>query len=249
MSSGPFPYNGPIMSKSKNGNVTLNVVLIVALILGAAFMWERAANKQQEELDAQTEYTYVSPTGEFEFTIPIDWEVEEGTDEDGLILIDVKGPRNKNVEKAFQEDNNGEVIPIEEAFVDGRFNKLLESSVGKEYVIIQMEIVPFGIYALPEDKSAWRDDLLKSVSAVSGYSFGEFNNFAVSGADGWKYTTTLFNDDNNFVTQSYYLLGNLAEAEIQVYPVDSSYLSEAEEIISSMIFTTEEEAFDEDESV
>ena len=229
--------------KDQAGGITVNIFLLLIVVVGASFMWQRATDKEASEIANLESVKYTSPFGEFQITIPKGWSLGDGSVEDqGIILLEILGPRNTVVNNAFTSGSDVESQSIEEAFGNERYNELINSSVGREYILVQVEVLTAASYDLPLDKEQWKIDLLASDNTASGIAVGEIEDFSATGASGYKYQLTLFESEQTLEATSYYLLGN--QAEIVIFPHNSNFNQESEAMIKSMVFTTDQETLE-----
>ena len=227
----------------QSGGVATNLVILAIVLVTLTALWQRSADKQRAESEIRRDINYVSLLGEFELTIPKDWSLGPNSgEEDGVVFLEILGPRNDVVNKAFAEDGPAESETIEEALENQRYSELIQTSVGREYALLQVEVVTSTSYEIPTTKEPWRTDLEASETTASGVAYGEFIDFSVPGAKGYRYSVTIFEGEHELKATSYYLLGDQAEAEILLFPADSSFAKQAEDIVRSFIFTTNEEA-------
>jgi len=207
-------------------------------------LWQNSTDQQQAELDAQTENTYLSPAGEFQFTSPKEWTIGgESYEEEGLISLQLNGPQNSVIDQAFADSQETESESVGDAIFNQRFSELIETPLGREYALLQIDVLTSAFYELPENIEQWRDELLDSNITANGLSYSKFEDFSVNGAKGYKFTFTIFEGDSQVSGTSYYLLGETAEAEILVYPANSYRAAEAEEIIKTIVIDTRESQF------
>lgn len=224
------------------GGIKINLLILVVLIGGIAFYWQRAAERQKEEEAQITEQTYISPAGEFAFTYPSDWLVNEFAEEEGVVIIELYGPRNQTVGTVFTEAERERLETSEDAFSDERFREVINTPVGKDFVVLTFEVLVAEFFELPSSPQAWKDELLSVNTATSGINYSGFEPFSAEGADGFKYNIAVFDELGTLESTGYYLLGERAEAEISSFPADSNFSEQVDQIVSSMVITTEAEA-------
>ena len=230
---------------NQTGGVAINIALLVVLIFGAAFIWERATQEQQREIDELTEIEYISPGGEFQVTFPVEWQIGPNSlEEEGVTLLELEGPRNGVVTQSFQDPDRDGGLTVQDFFSDERFQDIMNTAVGQDFALIQIEAVSSILFELPNNKEEWRDNLLEGATTASGLSYSEFVDFSVPGGDGYIYDVTAIENGNKIVLRSFYLLGEQAEIEAILFPATSAFAADAEEIIRTIEITTDAEAID-----
>ncbi len=221
---------------NQRGAIGTNIVIGVIVLIGASVFWQYSDNQKQEQLDSITERVYTSPGGEFELTIPADWEIgQESYEEDGIVSLELYGPRNNVVNTAFAQREGVESGTIEEALSANRISELVDSPVGREYAIIQLNVTAATFFDLSPDKEVFKEALLETNDTASGVSYSEFIDFDIGTADGWKFDSTLVQLDDKITATNYYLIGDFAEVDALLYPANSNYAQAAEEIIKTLV--------------
>ncbi len=227
--------------KSQRGGVAINIAIGIAVIIGLTVYWQVQSDRDEEAASKITETVYESPGGEFSITLPTSWSVgEESYESQGVVSLDLYGPRNQVVNTAFKQLEGVESESIEEALSANRISELVDSPVGQEYVLIQLTVTTATYFDLHESKDDYQLEILGLNDFTSGVTYGDFTDFNTPTADGWKFPVTLYQVDDQITATSYYLLGDYAEAEALVYPANSNYAEAAEEIIKTLQIYSEE---------
>ncbi len=228
--------------RNQAGGAVVNTILAVVFVLGLSLYWQFDTDRTQQQQAEITETTYVSPGNEFQIDIPTSWGVGEETfEEDGVVSIELYGPRNTEINAAFRQKEGVESESIEDALTNSRITELLDSSVGREFALLQITVTTATFFELYDSKQTFRDDILSDNTTASGIRYSEFEDFNTEGADGWVYDVTLFQENAEITATSYFLLGELAEVDVLLYPADTNFKTEAEEILKSLRIDTLEQ--------
>ncbi len=230
------------MEKADKPRLVVRIIIlliVVSLIIGAALMWQKSTDRQQAAIDSETFKTFINPSGELVFKVPNEWKLDDNSQlEDGITSIQLNGPKNETLHNVIDLKTGQDSADIAEAIKNFNLQKLIGINLSKELAIIQFDIYS-GLYIeLSTDKQIWKEQLPTTTNVANGISFGKFEDFSVEGGDGYKYTTTIFENGESLSAINYYLLGDLAEVEITLFPADSSYRQQAEDIIKTMVIGT-----------
>ena len=220
-------------------NYILGVLLIVAVVVIAS-IWQDSTDKQQAELDAQEFNTYLSPGGEFQFNVPRDWKVDSSSTElEGYTGILLNGPQNALVLRAYEEQG-GSADDVEKALLDKDYTEIA-SSLSREYIGLELEAFYASVYEIAESIEDFKQELIDSTSTATGLAFSNFEEFDVDGGKGLRYTISSFEESGLNQAIGYFLLGEFVEMDITIFPANSAFLEEADEIIKSMSLGTTEQ--------
>lgn len=214
----------------------LAIIFAIIIVLTLFLHYSDKITNQSNNNNKETEPTvYFTDEGELALEYPSDWTIGASTiNTDSAYSLELNAPNNQTVidriNRLYDIDLENPDINDESAF------KALTHPIAADYTILYIDIVKNSAIKPLDSLTEWAEKNLTQSNASDGTSFYNIQEITIDNVKGYKYNSKTILNLSELETTNYYLLNDLVQVEITIFPSTSNFSTKAQEIVNSIDF-------------